>query len=43
MPQYSRVELLFEQENTSATFLDLFDISTLITKNRGINYKKSMI
>ena len=39
---YNKVKFLFEQESFDQILLDLFDLSTLITKNRGINYEKSM-
>lgn len=39
---YAKVKFLFDQEAFDRILLDLFDISTLITKNRGINYEKSI-
>jgi len=39
---YNKVKFLFDQESFDQILLDLFDLSTLITKNRGINYEKSI-
>lgn len=39
---YGKVKFLFDQEAFDQILLDLFDLSTLITKNRGINYEKSI-
>lgn len=33
---------MFQEEHFSECMVDLIDLSTLITKNRGINYRKSV-
>jgi len=40
--KYTKIKLMFEQESFYESMLMLVDLSTLITKNRGINYKKSI-
>ena len=40
--RYNKVLFLKEIPGFDKLILDLFDLSTLITKNRGINYSKTI-
>jgi hypothetical protein len=39
---YEKIKQILHNQNVCQTLLELVDLSTLITKNRGINYDKSM-
>jgi len=40
---YNKTKLYFSSVNPSTMVENLFHLSTLITKNRGINFMKSII
>jgi len=39
---FTKVKFLFEREGFMDCLMKMIDLSTLITKNRGINYKRSL-